>query len=129
MIISDDRENDLGSTSMAGYSIDDPWTSSASPTRLEATSSYSRPLTWAPGSSSERSSSSTARYQSSDPGEDSTAGFKLPELYEKVWNLCKSASQSDDVDISLGQLGKVVQCAQSLGAADVERVSQYIMHL
>jgi sorting nexin-8 len=72
MILADERESGAASNSMAEYSIDDPWTSSAPPSRLDAPSSSSRPLTWAPGNS-ERTNS-TARHQTSDPGEDSTAG-------------------------------------------------------
>lgn len=124
MIITDSKGNGGGSSALGGYSIDDPWTSSSSPSRPGTNSTSSRPLTWAPGSAQVDRSSRTLQYQSSDAGEDGATGIKLPGLYESTWELCRAAEQGDDVGISLGQLGKVVRCAQALGAADVERVSE-----
>lgn len=120
MIISESRG---GSTIMSGYTMDDPWTFSTSPSsRPEAASTSTRPFTWAPGGNDQ--STSTLSYPTSEVGEDDpSSNVKLPEVFERSWSLCRSAEQVDEVDISLGQLGKAVRCAQGLGAADVERVS------
>jgi hypothetical protein len=111
---------------MGGYSIEDPWTSSSSPSRQESSATSSRPLTWAAGNSDR--TSSTIQYQESDALEEGGAGVRLPEIYEKTWDLCRSADHGNEVDISLSQLGKVVRCAQSIGAADVERVSTVVLN-
>lgn len=109
---------------MSEYSIEDPWTSSASPSsRPEAASTSTRPFTWAPGGT-DQSNATKSTYPTSEVGEeDSSSEIRLPELFERTWGLCRSAEQLDEVDISLGQLGKAVRCAQGLAAADVERVS------
>lgn len=124
MIITDSKGSSDGggggggeASVVGGYSIDDPWTSSASPSRA-APSTSARPMTWAHASDR----GSTHDHQSSDMSEAGPASVKMPAVYERAWEMCRSAEQGGDVDISLGQLGKVVRCAQSLGAADIERI-------
>ncbi|UZJ53464.1 hypothetical protein CBS101457_002784 [Exobasidium rhododendri] len=122
MIIADQKDNGGGSAIIEAYSIDDPWTSSSSISQQRsAATTSSRPLTWAAGSDR---TSSRLQYQASDATEEDTAGARLPDIYEKTWELCRAAEQGNDVDISLGQLGKVVRCAQAIGAADVEQSRQ-----
>lgn len=108
---------------MSSYSIDDPWTSNANGTNQEATSSSSRPLTWAPSSAFQDQSKAAKQDATSDINDDVSGGIRLPDLYEKTWRMCQSAEHKEDGDISLGQLGKLVRSAQGLQAADVERVS------
>lgn len=104
------------------YSVDDPWSTSSSIHRNSGSvvhttinNNSSRPLTWAAPTSQTSSSIGSVEHQHH-------LHHNLPELYEKVFELSQSAEQSDDQGISLGQLGKIVRCAQGIQASDVERI-------
>ncbi|PWN36492.1 PX-domain-containing protein [Meira miltonrushii] len=104
-------------TQADSYSVDDPW-STNSPIRNSGSginSTNSRPLTWAAPPSQTSSSIGSIEHQQH-------LHHNLPELYEKVFELSQSAEQSEDQGISLGQLGKIVRCAQGIQASDVERI-------
>lgn len=103
---------EIMTTQADSYSVDDPW-STSSPTKNPSTNS--RPLTWAAPSSQTSSSIGSIEHQQH-------LHHNLPEIYEKVFELSQNAEQSEDQGISLGQLGKIVRCAQGIQASDVERI-------
>lgn len=47
---------------------------------------------------------------------------RLPALYGQVYDLCRAAELSEDRDISLAQLHRVVRAADGLAATQVERI-------
>lgn len=102
-------------TQADSYSVDDPW-STSSPIRSSGSGiQNSRPLTWAAPTSQTSSSIGSVEHQRH-------LHHNLPELYEKVFELSQHAEQSEDQGISLGQLGKIVRCAQGIQASDIERI-------
>lgn len=107
-------------TQTDSYSVDDPWSTTSPIVRNSGSSinnitNNNRPLTWAAPSSQTSSSIGSIDHQQH-------LHHNLPDLYEKVFELSQNAEQSEDQGISLGQLGKIVRCAQGIQASDVERI-------